>query len=291
MALARSLPKPDARYDAFRAKLSLMDILKSRGYNLGADAQMLNPETSIRDGYERFQRLLDQLSRREMDKKPDAIDEIRVDLPADATYTHPKGFMSPLTVIFLASTSVTPTLSGEMLRLRSNAKRNSQPSHFLFVVDKPREITSGDAKLLGNNTLEILSYQRLLFNPLNHSRSPIAIEKLTSEGAATLLAAPGVEGRRLPNMIQTDPVALFLDVKPRDVCRITDVRVYTGQNMTSVNYRQTPRTVQCTSEGCENPSYTFRSHYCYDCSVSVVATPPPTVRGTPPPTRGSTRRG
>lgn len=290
MALSRTLPKPDPRYDAFRAKLSLLDILKARGYNLGADEYMLDPETTIRDGYEAFQQLLDQLSQKAMDKKPDTISEIRIDLPADTTYIHPDGFMSPLTVMFLASTSVTPTLSGETLRLRSNAKRNSKPSHFLFVVDKPRELTGGDAKLLGNNSLEILSYQKLLFNPLHHSRSPIAIEKLTPEAATTLLTAPGVEGRRLPNMIASDPMALFLDVKPRDVCRITDVRVYTGQNATSINYRQTPRTVSCTSEGCENPSYTFRSHYCYDCSVSVAATPPPTIRGTPPPTRGQTRR-
>ena len=269
MALARTLPKPDPRYDAFRAKLSMLDVLKSRGYDLGADAKMLDPHLTIRDGYERFQRVLDDLSRREMEKKPDALEEIKVDLPKDVTYTHPQGFMTPLTVIFLASTSVTSRITSEMVRVRASSKRSAQTSHFLFIVDKPREVTSGDASLVGNNTLEILSYQRLLVNPLNHARSPISIEKLSTEEATSLLTTPGVEGRRLPNLISTDPIALFLDVKPREVCRVTDVRVYTGQNTTSINYRRTPRTVTCSSVGCENPSYTFRSHYCYGCAIDA----------------------
>lgn len=260
MALARALPEPSARYDAFRAKLSLLTILQSRGYDLEADADMLNPDISLQQGYKNFQDYLNDLETEE---------EGVVNLPPDTKYKHPRGLITPLNVIFLPATSVTSRLTAILGSVRSSARRSARILHLLFVVDEPRSVTSRDAGLLGNNTLEILSYQNLLVNPLTHFRSPTYIQKLGRTERATLLSSPGIQGRRLPAIQAADPVTLFLDLKPGDVCRVTDTRVYTGQNMDTINYRIAPDTVVCSTEGCNQPSYTFRAQYCRECLMST----------------------
>ncbi|CAH6419518.1 Hypothetical protein POVR2_LOCUS20 [uncultured virus] len=265
MAFAQSLPKRDARYDAFRAKLSILQILVARGYDIGDEVDMIDGKNTLRQGYEIFSAELDRESVEET-RRTNALDEVRITLPADVSYKHEQGIISPLTVMFLPSTLVNSRVNFLMERIRPNARRSATTYHYLFVVDKPREVSRADVELLGNNTLEILPYQRLLFNPTHHYRAPSSMQILDATETATLLSAPGVVDRTLPILLPIDPITLFLDVRPGEVCRIGDTRLYTGQNASYINYRQAPRGIMCVGEGCTQPVYAFRSRYCAECN-------------------------
>lgn len=275
MAFVGTLPLPDPRYNAYRAKLCLLQILQMRGYSLGSEEYMLaQSKKSKKDGYEQFKLELEQKYEEyealEMSKsKKNALEEVRSDLPSSVSYIHPRGRISPLRVTFLSTASVRSRLSEILGPRSSSAAKTAQQLHILFVVDQPREVTSNDAGLLGTDTLEILSYQRLLFNPLEHFRAPISVEKLTPEDKMELLSSPGLEGKGLKTILPYDPVALFLDIRPDDVCRTVDVSVSVGQNQTTIDYRRSPKSSNCIGENCTKLAYTFRSRYCEDCVINT----------------------
>ena len=260
MAFARTLPQKDPIYDEFRAKISLLQILQSRGYDISQDAHLLDGSKSLRVRYLEYK--TESLSPPEPASRSKAK---KITLQRGTDYIHPDGIDSPLEVMFVPSTQVSSIMTAILDGVKVSKPVSSDALHLMFVTDKPREITPLEAKLVGINTVEILSYQRLLINPMEHYRSPTRIEVLTRDEQRDMLTSEGIRGKILPGIMASDPLVLFLDLKPEQVYRSIDTKVYTGQNIPSVSYRITPRTQVCSTEGCKQSTTGYRLHYCAKC--------------------------
>jgi DNA-directed RNA polymerase subunit H (RpoH/RPB5) len=276
MSFVSSLPKRDVTYDIFRAKLSLMYILDARGYNLREDVTMLDETVPIPTKYEKFLKENKPLSH------PGRRDEfIPLVDTMEKKYTNSTGILSPLIVIFSDSKKLFEKIKGMMVEKKTKKKTKNPPSdsrqHYLFVVDYPvsdNQISS----IIGVNTFEILSYQNLFLNPLQHYRSPSRIQdyrsesgtrpsvtKLSEEEKEAMLTNPAIQGKVLPGLDKNDPLILYLNMEPGGIYRSVDVKAYTKQNMYTVGYRIAPKVAKCTTDECPNTALTFSTSYCKEC--------------------------
>jgi DNA-directed RNA polymerase subunit H (RpoH/RPB5) len=266
MSFVSSLPKRDVAYDLFRAKLSLMHILNARGYDLREDSKMLRENDSIATKYQQF--LINNPPVAHPKRRDEFLPLIDI---MDKIYTNSSGIMSPLIVMFSESKKVYDKIKGIMQEQKTKKKTKdplpeTKRKHYLFVVDNPVN-DSQISSIIGINTLEILPYQSLFLNPLEHYRSPIA-NKLSSDDKEKMLSNPALYGKVLPGLNPNDPLILYLNMKPGDIYRSIDVKAYTNkQNMFTVGYRMAPKAAMCNTENCPNLISTFSAPYCNECLI------------------------
>lgn len=258
MSFISSLPKRDPIYDVFRAKLSLMYVLKARNYDLEDDEDLLDEHTTIKDKYQIFK---DKIVKH----KPTSFIEL-----LDKVYTNLDGFMSPLIVRFIEAKRVFDEIKTTMQESKTptgnkrSDRKKTPRQHYLYVVDTPVNETQSSS-IIGINTLEILSYHNLFLNPQQHYRSPTIVEKLDVYDHEAMLSNPALSGKILPGLNPKDPMVLFLDMGPGDIYRSIGTNVYTGQNLYTVGYRIAPKSVKCNTDKCDEPASTYRTPYCTKC--------------------------
>jgi DNA-directed RNA polymerase subunit H (RpoH/RPB5) len=211
MSILRKLPKSSKEYNSFRANLSLLEILKERGYKIPEK----NENKSIKTLWEEFS----EASDRSLNNRYESDTEKK----------------SPLDVRFTESSKVNEIFE-KMLNEQKKAKKNKvqEPIHVLFI-------TTSDISLKNfpdyRSSVEILLEDQLLFNPLRHCMSPGRIDKLNASELNDLFSLESMKGITLPLITQHDPLMLYMNVKSGDVIRKVDSKCFTGQTISSVGYR------------------------------------------------------
>lgn len=110
-------------------------------------------------------------------------------------------------------------------------KVRNEPLNILVVFNVPKDLNDN----VSVGSLEVMCYQQLLVNPLNHIRCPLHITKLNDQEKTELML--GLQGKKLVRLRTVDPIALFLDATSGDVIRYEDARLYTGQSLSTVEYK------------------------------------------------------
>ncbi len=214
MSTVRNLPLPSRNYDKFMAKISLLQVLEVRGYDIPKTEQyLIDDETPIKTRWESFHE-----NRGKYNKK----------------YTQ-DGSERKLSVLFVDAADI--NTRANKIVTDNKVKKSQKPLRLLFVTETPVVLKVFPG---ASDKIEIFSYQQLLFNPLKHFRAPLCIEKVPNKEISDMFKG-NMAGKTFPILSRNDPLVWFLNMNPGDTYRVRDVRSYTNQKLSFVSYRRSPQ--------------------------------------------------
>lgn len=217
MELVRRLPKRDNKRVFYIAFCNLLKILQRRGYSVREYSAYLTGGTD-RDRYKAF------------------VDSA-IELPFHKDFiltkraTPSKSLPSKLSV-YIQSAGVTQDVALDVINEHFHLEER-KALNMLLVYDFPIDIS----KNVSNGSLEVMCFQQLLTNPTTHSKAPLRVEKISEDEKQELLGSAAMKDFNLVVIRSSDQMVMFHGARPGDVLRYTDAKVYTGQAITTVEYK------------------------------------------------------
>lgn len=214
--MVRGLPKSDPARSLYCVFSNLLLMLEARGYDISEYNDYVDPDMSDRERFELF--------------KSDGVD-----VPFETVFNlrpRVKGRPDNLN-LYIHSVLSHGMKVRKIIETYHRSKTRREPLNILVVYDTPKDLDVEDVITLGS--LEVMCYQQLLVDPILHVRAPIGMQKLSPGERNKLIAQ--LDGKELVRLRRTDPIALALNASPGDVIKYKDARLYTGQSITTVEYK------------------------------------------------------
>lgn len=246
MQLVRNLPKASEEYDFFCAFVSLLEILNVRGYNVARYKDYINLDRSIKDRFEWFQddakiaeKAAKDAAKKYSAKSSQVVTVTELSIPYKEVYKLTSSarqtsnkYPHILTVYILDHKRDALKIGADYVNLCKD-KNWDGCINILAVFNKPKDLKVD----IGMNVIEIMCFQQLFMNPLLHERAPLDIVKLDNDDKEVLMNRDVMVGKRLVTIMKNDPVCMRLNASPGDVIRYIDAKLYTGQLLSTVEYK------------------------------------------------------
>ena len=241
MQLVRGLPRASAEYDFFCAFSGLLEVLVVRGYDVSQYADYINYNETLKTRFEWFLednvKLAAQVSAPQ-GRRVKTVSSDVMTIPYETVFSmrqeagrnkrHPR-----VLHVYILDHKAHSKRMDDVYNGLCTIKDWDGRTDMLVLFNKPK-----DLKLdVGMCTLEVMAFQQLIVNPALHHRAPIGIKKLGAREKRVLMDRDIMAGRKLVIITKGDPMCLYLDAVPGDIIQYIDARVYTGQALTTVEYR------------------------------------------------------
>jgi len=226
-----NLPGPSEEYDVYRMRLAQAEIIAARGYQIPDGMQYLVSEEG--DDKQKFEYMLqyDQPVIRD----PSKPWYYRTTLHRRVDQGENGNGIESLEAFVCAADQTDIIIHGMIKETVIETANMYVRINLLIITTQPYLDLIPNDKF---NDIEVIPYQSVYINPVQHYRGATGYTVLTEEEKQQFLSNPRMRGARPPRILVTDPLVTYLGLKKGDIFSYQNNNLSSGALSARMLYRE-----------------------------------------------------